>query len=354
MRRSLLLTGCVLALVAAGEAEAAEPATPSMEMIEYAMPDDSYWPWDVAAGQDGSVWFTASATKADLTAGRPNTPSIGRISPDGTMTLVDLPDPDSRPRGLVVDTEAGYFADGGRGGVYRLGLTAGEMTRVGTMVADNPLDVAVSADGTIWFTDFTASVLGALAADNEHTIQLLPEFEKPHDLVVGVDGAVWFTSEASNAIGRYSGGSDFEKFVLPTDEGEPRGICVGPDAALWFTEYEAGLIGRITSDGTITEFAIPIADAEPRGITAGADGALWFAEYKSDQIGRVTTDGQFAFYRVPTDEASLRGVTAGPDGSIWFAEYRGHKIGRLRPTVPALAHQAWLPNVGRAAAGVRP
>jgi virginiamycin B lyase len=199
---------------------------------------------------------------------------------------------------------------------------------IGSVIAD----LALGADGKIWFTDAQLDGIGRL---DYNTYVMQASYLEPGTflglaaITNGPDGALWFTSANGNQIGRIATSSLGLK-TIPTPDSQPAGITTGPDGALWFTEFKGNKIGRITPAGAITEFPLPTPDAQPLGITAGPDGALWFTEFNANQIGRISTSGAITEYVIPTANSQPAGIVAGPDGNIWFTEFQGNKIGRLK------------------------
>jgi streptogramin lyase len=143
--RAAVLTGIILWMCAGGAAYA-------QEVTEFEVPSARSFLLGIAAGPDGSLWFTEwSANK------------IGRITTDGVITEFKLP-----------------------------GLTS-------------PGDIASGSDGSLWFTRSTWSswenggpyqsppMIGRIT-----TAGVVSEFPIPHSahgIVAGPDGALWFGEE---------------------------------------------------------------------------------------------------------------------------------------------------------------
>ena len=99
----------------------------------------------------------------------------------------------------------------------------------------------------------------------------------PTTIALSPDGTLWFTEQAGNRIGRMApDGTAIKEFELPNPDSAPRIITIGSDGNFWFTEHLGNRVGRITPDGQITEFPIPTPDSQPRAIAVGPDGNLWF------------------------------------------------------------------------------
>lgn len=246
--------------------------------------------WYIAAGADGDMWFPVGDS------------SIGRISPEGQMTVFPLPS---------------------AAGSSLLGITPGP-------------------DDTVWFTDFGKGEIGRITHDGK-----VAEFSlgggSPKGITAGPDGNLWFV-DADGQVGRITLDGQVTEFPIPTPNSLPFSIAAGPDGNLWFTELDGEQIGRVTPDGQMSEFPLPTPGSEPTAITTGPDGNLWFTETTVDpngvqsgtRIGRITPNGQITEFAVPTSEVSPEAITTGPDGNLWFVDWGafGHisgDVGRITP-----------------------
>jgi RHS repeat-associated protein len=211
--------------------------------------------------------------------------------------------------------------------------------------SSKPYGITAGPDGNIWFTEYAGNKIGKLVPCS--TLPCTPSITEyaiptsnssPVDITAGPDGNLWFDESSAGKIGKITTASSptISEYAIPTSSGasaSPRGIVAGPDGALWFGDVGQNAIGRITtgSSPSITEFPLPTAGADPLTITSGPDGALWFTEYNTNQIGRITTAGAVTEYKVPTGSSRPLGIALGGDGNLWFTEYTSGKIASLNP-----------------------
>jgi virginiamycin B lyase len=217
--------------------------------------------------------------------------------------------------------------------------TAPAVTEFPILTASSgPTDIALAADGNLWFTEFNADRIGRITPAGAITEFPLTAGVGPLSITAGPDGRLYFTERFTDRIGRLNplAGSNaaiqasLVEFMVPGAGSGPTGITVGPDAKLWFTEFGSDEIGRLTTAGILTEFVVPGAGSGPAFITAGPDGALWFTEAGSAEIGRITTAGVVTNeFVVPGATSDPEGITAGPDGALWFTELGSDQIGRI-------------------------
>jgi len=235
---AVMLAAPVWLALCATSASAATTGT----ITEFAVPTESSLPAGIAAGPDGSMWFTEAVGN-----------KIGRITTAGAITEFAIPTADSHPVGI-----------------------------------------AAGPDGSMWFTEFKGNKIGRITTAGAITEFAIPEFAGPNEsslpveIAAGPDGNMWFTEALGNKIGRITTGGAITEFAVPTESSVPLGIVAGPDGNVWFTEHIGNNIGRITTGGAITEFAVPTETSLPLEIAAGPDGNMWFTEALGNKIGRIT------------------------------------------------------------------
>ncbi|MBV9646414.1 MAG: hypothetical protein JO043_03025, partial [Candidatus Eremiobacteraeota bacterium] len=139
-------------------------------------------------------------------------------------------------------------------------------------------------------------------------------------LAVGADGALWFTETTTPAIGRIDSQAHVSTFLMPSAAGEPIAITPGPDGNIWFSFYgpPQGL-GRLTMSGKMTTFPQSYPGGRIWGMTAGPDRNIWFTDWDANLVGRMTTSGKPTLYQLK-EMGGPNGITIGPDGALWIAE----------------------------------
>jgi uncharacterized delta-60 repeat protein len=285
--------------------------TPAGIISEYPIAGTDYAaPWAITAGPDGNLWFTTQRE------------GIGRITPDGTITLFPYP--------------------GGRG------FLGG---------------IATGPDENLWFTyqDSSPPHIGRITTSGSITLFPLASESFPNDIASGPDGSLWFTEPSRNRIGRITTTGVVSTFTLPTRNSYPWGITAGPDEALWFTENGTNKIGRIQPEpgdvdtrfttnftsGFDGAYGVAIQPADGKivvaGEAAGSGGRFALARYNTDGTldptfsgdGKVTTnftsrfDGAFDMAIQPVDGKIVAVGTA--DNGRLFALARYNTDGSLDP-----------------------
>jgi streptogramin lyase len=304
---------------------------------EYPLPTVGSFPFGIAAGPDGNLWFTEDHGNGN---------KIGRITTAGVITEFPTPTPVSTPTGITAGPDGNlWFTEKTVSKIGRI-TTAGVITEFPTPPGDTrvcatdcglsyPYGITAGPDGALWFTEANASKIGRITTAGVITEFSTPTASESTGITAGPDGNLWFIEQTANKIGRITTAGIITEFSVSGSSGL-LWITAGPDGNLWFTDLSGNQIGRITTSGVVTLFPIPTGGSLPVGITAGPDGNLWFTEQNGNQIGRITTAGVITEFPVPTASSAPQLISAGPDGNIWFTEYTGNKIVKLSILPPDL------------------
>jgi streptogramin lyase len=241
--------------------------TPAGRLTEFQVCDFCF-PTDIVQGSDGILYFTK------------NDASLGRITTGGTV-LPDIPAVFS-PNGNGLDAHGDdiWFADFNNRSVWRYDIPTDAFTE---FPAPNtvPLDVAVAANGIVWFTDANGQI-GRLDPTTGGVTEIDVE-GFPREINIASDGAVWFTERFTpQAVGRINPATNAVT-LFPVDGG-PEDIAPAADGSMWFTRSTAGNIARITPAGVITTQSKAVKGSEPFGITVAPNGDPWFTMLSSDKI----------------------------------------------------------------------
>ena len=199
----------------------------------------------------------------------------------------------------------------------------------------HPHDVAVAADGTVWYTAQHTGKLGRLDPKTGQTTEIpLGAGAAPHGVIVGPDGAAWVTDGGLNAIVRVDPTtSGVRGFRLPGSTGytnlntatfDRRGI-------LWFTG-QSGIYGRLDpKSGAMRVFRAPLGTG-PYGITTTPKGRVFYASLAGSHIAEINVrTGKATVIRPPTANQGARRVWSDSKGMIWVSEWNAGKVGRYDP-----------------------
>lgn len=152
---------------------------------------------EIAAGPDGGIWFTVTQDAR-----------IGRFDPATHASVLYSKglDPDPLPIGIVAGPDRAMWFDQWDN-VGRIDLQSHAIKTFTPPQSKSPTafsEVALGADGNLWFTDFNYDRIwrvdpqGAMTAFSDG----IPDQASPKGIAMGSDDALWFTLYNGNAIGR--------------------------------------------------------------------------------------------------------------------------------------------------------
>jgi virginiamycin B lyase len=262
--------------VVAGGALLLARAMPGQKFVEYRTSEPEDAPIAIAAGDDGSIWFTIDHADA-----------IGRLR---------------------------------NGRIERLPTSSRNI---------EPLGLAVAADGSAWYTDLTARAIAHISSGGEITRFVLDTpITRLGRLAIAPDGAAWFADPTGYGMTRLKEGV-FTRYQIESARGGPYGVAVAADGAIWATLQNGNQLLRVAADGSGMTFDLPRRGAVPTDVAVGSDGSVWFLQFRANRIGRFK-DGQFSDVEAGQDNAGLSGIAVAPNDDVWFGMVRRASLGRLR------------------------
>jgi virginiamycin B lyase len=129
----------------------------------------------------------------------------------------------------------------------------------------------------VWATLQAGNQLLRIGADgNMKAFDIPTRGSSPSDVAVDAQGAVWFLEFRGNRLGRFKDGR-FDEFALGQENVGPTGLTVAPDGAVWFGMLRQGSLGR-WRDGKIVQYRLPRERARPYSLAADKDGNIWYTD----------------------------------------------------------------------------
>jgi polyhydroxybutyrate depolymerase len=303
---------------------APEIAVRSVRVFPLPTPDAE--PFDLAAGPDGSVWFTefradmigrisqsgvltqykvptAGAGPYQIAAGPQgsmcfteyNTAKVGRVSPNGHVAEFRLPKPTYGGTGIIGSAPGPALMADPAGAIDRISA-AGAISRTRVPTAFGfPFAIARLRSGIVWlneltgYYEFSRHLLSFRPGSGQpaQTVTLPDPLSNIVALAPGPGGAVWFADFGASQVGEVSPSGRARVFGDRSPYGGISDLTAGPDGDVWLTEQD-GLVARISPDGNVGELALPSPGSNPDGIAAGPGRTLWIAETGADAIVKVT------------------------------------------------------------------
>jgi virginiamycin B lyase len=203
-----------------------------------------------------------------------------------------------------------------------------------------PHDVAVAADGTVWYTGQGSGDLGRLDPATGAVKRIpLGSGSRPHGVIIGLDGAPWVTDGGLDAIVRVDPASlGVRTYPLPDGRGNANLNTAVFDRAgtLWFTG-QSGVYGRLVpTAGKVEVFDAP-GGPGPYGITVTPNGDVYYASLAGSHVGRIdTATGKVTMLQPPTPGQGTRRVWSDSRGRIWSSQWNAGQVAMYDP-----ASNAW-------------
>jgi virginiamycin B lyase len=198
-----------------------------------------------------------------------------------------------------------------------------------------PHDLAVGADGIVWYTAQRDGKLGRLdpATGKVDLVSLGPS-ASPHGVVIGPDGAPWVTEGGTNSIVRVDPKTrEVKSWSLPQGRGyvNLNTLTFDKRGRVWFTGQN-GVYGRLDpKSGDMQVWDAPKGRG-PYGIATTPDGDVYYASLAGSYIARVDLDtGTATVIEPPTKDQGARRVWSDSKGRIWVSEWNSGNVSRYDP-----------------------
>jgi streptogramin lyase len=258
---------------------------------------------DLTLGPDGNLWFILAPSL------------IGRSTTTGTVTTFSLPAGIS-PIFLAAGPDGSvWFTDYWSNKIGRM-TTSGSVTLFDPITSNAGLSgIAAGPDGNLWFTEVVGKI-GRITTSGSVTEFSIPTPSSgPGSIAPGADGAMWFT-EAAGKIGRITTTGSISEIRVPYAHASPRDIIGKPDGTMWFIDSpgqpnESDRIGRLApSAGCVSDpqtlclnngrFSVTAAfQTTPEGPSAPATavpltantGYFWFFDPTNVEVVAKVLDG---------------------------------------------------------------
>ena len=312
------------------------------------------YPYFLTAASDRNIWFTEF-----------NGTSVGRITQSGVVTQYPIPGGDSTGTGS--DIARGNFGTVwfSASAIYKIDTASGSIRRFGVPSGCGGEGIVHGPDGNMWFTDECSSSIGRITPQGTVTEFAIPSGNFATQITSGPDGDLWFNEEnaqpvavgkitASGNITEYTGpvlraeqpdsqmafgpdgnlyapagsvlwqitpAGEFKSYAYPTSVGgagfDFGDIIRGPDDWMWISG--GGLVIKFNT--TTHVFSKPLALNAPEGLAVGVDGDVWIADQENQTID------------VADESVTTVGIRLNGEMSILDPNY-GFELGYAKGTVP--------------------
>ncbi|MEJ7601068.1 MAG: hypothetical protein WKG01_24405 [Kofleriaceae bacterium] len=232
---------------------------------------------------------------------------------------------------------------------------------------DNPTNVVIAADGTVYVTDFDSGRLRAVSPDGAtRTVVYGQSFSHPFGAAFGPDGMLYVETDDND-----QGGHSIETgtiwrvditktngnaAVVARDLGRPRGLVFLPDGRIAMADHMhhvvsildpatgvvSPLAGALDVAGYQNATGVAARFAQPYDVVRLPDGDLVVSELDNHRLRRITLAGVVTDYAGTGVAGNLdgpiavatfdgpQGLALGADGAIYVTDIRKFFIRRIK------------------------
>jgi len=250
-------------------------------------------------GPDGAMWVTSFGTN-----------SLSRMTTSGTVTATYTGNAFTFPTRIVTGGDGNlWFLRQGQA-LVRM-TTAGVTTEFTGPAFTGVVALEVAADGTLWIGNYQTPSISHI--DLNGNVLLTRSVVTSGNLIniaVGANGTVYFADQSSS-IGVVAPNGQLSTIQTPLTS--VSSVATDPDGSVWFSNNSpSGSMGRVAANGSISIFAQGQVDS-CFTIARDVDGAFWCNG--ANAVTRVDAAGTSTQF--PTSNATT-GVTSGPNRTMWF------------------------------------
>jgi virginiamycin B lyase len=209
-----------------------------------------------------------------------------------------------------------------------------------------PHDVAVAADGTVWYSGQRKGYLGHVDPKTGKDTNIpIGSGSAPHGVIVAPDGAAWLTDGGLNANVRYDPKTKkFDYYMLPPhlpNANLNTGVF-DHDGIYWFTGQN-GVHGYVNhKTGKHESWKSPRRGTY--GITVTPTNEVWYVALAGDHLGKIDkATGNVMIVEPHKKGAGPRRVWTDSKGLLWVSFWHSGEVGVYDPA--AKSWKTWLlPN----------
>lgn len=258
---------------------------------EYALDHIASGPAITVVDEDDNVWVALAKTG-----------KLARLS-NGVIDVFDI-GPESRPVGLA----AGTRSNGHAGAVW----------------------IAASYDNKLIRFDIQTRQA------REFKIEGVDSW--PFNVAIAPDGSIWFTERAAGLVGKLDPATGkVQHFEMPTQKGGPAGLAIDSKTGrVWLTESYADRIACLEPrSGQVREYKMGDTStglvSGPAGLALDAQGGVWFAKLEG-KLGHISPGSEhIEIIDVPREARRVAGVTVAANGDVWAVALDGNLLLQYRP-----------------------
>jgi len=173
---------------------------------------------------------------------------------------------------------------------------------------------------------FTASAL----ADTRVSYFPVTAGSRPHDVAVGADGKVWYSGQRQGYLGLVDPATGKDENIPIGTGSAPHGVIVAPDGAAWLTD--GGLNANVRYDPKTRKFDYYMLPPElpNANLNTGVfdhDGVYWFTGQNGVHGYVNPKTGKHESWKSP--RRGTYGITVTPTNEVWYVALAGDHLGKI-------------------------
>lgn len=201
---------------------------------------------------------------------------------------------------------------------------------------DYPHDVAVEANGIVWFSGQRRGIAGRLDPATGGIKRIpLGKGSAPHGVIIGPDGNAWLTDGGQNAIVRVDAKSfEVKVWPLPAERMPFTNLNTAAfdgKGRIWFTGQN-GIYGRLDpKSGDMKVWDAPKGRGA-YGMASTPGGDIWYVSLANSYLAKVDLEtGASTVVAPPTNDQGARRVWPDSKGRIWISEWNSGNVSVYDP-----------------------
>lgn len=277
---------------------------------DWPTPTPSSGPHGITVAPDGFVWYTAQDS------GR-----LGRVDPKtGQIREFVMPSNASRPHTPIAHRDAIWFTAQSNSTYGRFDPKTSKTQVWNVPSGSRPYGIIPAPDGSLWIALFGTNALARVdPTDGSNKIFRLPSTTaRPRRIAATADGLIWYTDYSRGYLGQLDPGTGkVQEWRSPAPR--PYGIAVGTDGRIWFNATDV-MVAFDPGTAKMSPIPVPTRGAVVRHmISDDVRGRLWLALSGTQRLGCIQLDPPVAFFGT---------ACPGSSGTPEFAITGSSRIGR--------------------------
>lgn len=240
----------------------------------------------------------------------------------------------SHPLNLVVGGGYIWFTAPGRNQIGRFNPLNGQTDEfVVPTLQSYPANLALAADGSLWFTEMQADKIAHLVVTTTTNYAIHEYYTttlsggRPYGLAV-TNQSAWVAETAHNRV---------IKFTPPNSWIFISGLGISLDEPYELTAKNEDVWGTERHGNRVTQFGVgtlPVANpysltpahSVPTALTLDTQNHIWFTQSGAGQIGELIPTSSTTYYPLPLPGLTPTSIAVDNGTGIWVLAYRAYSI----------------------------